>query len=78
MYYEKYFLKTAFLIKHSLFWLKTDLILIVFQGISHSVVCRKTALHHIESCIPFVCFHIQCISPTYCGKRFPTTWESIP
>lgn len=44
MYYEKYFLKTAFLIKHSLFWLKTDLILIVFQGISHSVVCRKLVL----------------------------------
>ena len=50
----------------------------MFRGISHSVVCRKPALDNIEPCIPFACFHIQYISSTYCGKRFPTVWESIP
>ncbi len=34
--YEKHFFKTVFLISSPMFWLKSHLILIVFQGISHS------------------------------------------
>ena len=34
--YEKHFFKTVFLISSPMFWLKSYLILIVFQGISHS------------------------------------------
>ena len=26
----------------------------------------------------FACFHIQYLSPIYCGKIDPTAWEKIP
>ena len=54
--YKNHFSKMTFLIKHPLFQLQTDLILIVFQGISHSIVCPKAGIVYIEACIPFCLF----------------------
>ncbi|RLT78208.1 hypothetical protein D7Y07_20555 [Bacteroides acidifaciens] len=31
----------------------------------------EAGIASIEPCIPFACFHIQYISPIYCGKGFP-------
>ena len=76
--------KTAFLISLPVFWLKIDLILIVFQGISHSqkpfvfpfflstylIFIRKWS-YYLDKIVAF-CLEMLVVldCPIYCGKVF--------
>ena len=78
--YEKHFFKTVFLISSPMFWLKSHLILIVFQGISHSqkpfflpfFFQPALFLSGNEDKIVAFCLEMLVVldCPIYCGKVF--------
>ena len=51
-------------------WLKTQLVLIVFQDISHSQMPSLS--------FSWLKISIRSDCPIYCGKVFPISWEKIP